>query len=65
MIKFESENRNLEIVRCGTFSWGYLNRQVITLLSCNGVKDEIFLRKLNLSKKASKTTQICKSLIKR
>lgn len=42
-IKFPSESRKLEIIRCATFSQGYLNRQVIMLMSALGVPDDIFI----------------------
>jgi hypothetical protein len=34
MVKFRSNYRKLEVIRCATFSQGYLNRQIIRLLSC-------------------------------
>lgn len=43
MKKFESPDFKLEIIRCATFSQGYLNRQVIMLLNCLGVDDDLFL----------------------
>ncbi|GAA5813501.1 hypothetical protein MFLAVUS_006979 [Mucor flavus] len=42
-IKFESKHLILEVIRTSTFINGYLNRQVITLLSALGVKDEVFM----------------------
>ncbi|GAA5813500.1 hypothetical protein MFLAVUS_006978 [Mucor flavus] len=42
-IKFESKHLTLEVIRTSTFINGYLNRQVITLLSSLGVKDEVFM----------------------
>ena len=33
-VKFPSENFTLDIIRCATFSQGFLNRQIITLLHC-------------------------------
>ncbi|KAI9251659.1 RNA dependent RNA polymerase-domain-containing protein [Helicostylum pulchrum] len=42
-IKFESKHLTLEVIRTSTFINGYLNRQVITLLSALGVKDEVFM----------------------
>ena len=42
-IKFKCDMWDLEVIRCATFSQGYLNRQVILLFSCLGVKEEIFL----------------------
>jgi RNA-dependent RNA polymerase len=34
MKKFESDHSQLEVIRCATYSNGYLNRQVISLLNC-------------------------------
>jgi hypothetical protein len=45
-IKFKTKDIFLEVVRGATFTQGYLNRQVILLLSCLGMKDEIFLNHL-------------------
>ena len=42
-IKFKSNDYFLEAVRGSTFTQGYLNRQVILLLSCLGVPDEVFM----------------------
>jgi RNA-dependent RNA polymerase len=42
-IKFPSNDLSLNVVRCATYSQGYLNRQLIMLLSCLGVPDHIFL----------------------
>lgn len=42
-IKFESKHLTLEIIRTSAYIHGYLNRQVITLLSALGIKDEVFL----------------------
>jgi RNA-dependent RNA polymerase len=44
-IKFESENWSLNIVRCASYSQGYLNRQTVTLLHCLGVPEEYFVKK--------------------
>ena len=44
MIKFESINPWLEIVRCATYSPGFLNRQIIILLNTLGVSEKVFLR---------------------
>ena len=46
MIKFESADTELGIIRCSTFSQGYLNRQIITLLNTLGVPKEIFINML-------------------
>lgn len=42
-IKFESKHLTLEVIRTSTYIQGYLNRQIITLLSALGVKDEVFM----------------------
>lgn len=42
-IKFESLDTNFNIIRCSTFSQGYLNRQIIILLNSLGVPEEVFL----------------------
>ena len=48
MRKFDGKGQlELGIIRCATYSPAYLNRQLIMLLSCLGVPDEIFLEKLN------------------
>jgi RNA-dependent RNA polymerase len=44
--KFKSTFNGLEIVRCSSFSVATLNRQTITILSCLGVPEEVFLRLL-------------------
>jgi hypothetical protein len=49
-VKFPSVNLSLDIVRCATFSQGYLNRQIIMLLHCLGVPIEFFLRKQQIAK---------------
>jgi uncharacterized membrane protein len=49
-VKFPSENLTLDIVRCATFSQGFLNRQIITLLHCLGVPIDYFLRKQQRAK---------------
>ena len=46
MIKFDSEYMKLEVIRCATYSQGFLNRQIIRILSCQGVNDELILEKL-------------------
>ena len=43
-IKFKSNDLGLNVVRCATYSQGYLNRQVIILLNCLGVPAEVFLK---------------------
>jgi hypothetical protein len=42
-IKFESEHLTLEVIRTSTYIHGFLNRQVITILSALGVADKVFL----------------------
>ena len=49
-VKFPSENFTLDIIRCATFSQGFLNRQIITLLHCQGVPAEFFLSKQSAAK---------------
>jgi hypothetical protein len=44
MNKFDSNNRSIDIVRVSSIpSAGFLNRQIILLLSSLGIKDEVFL----------------------
>lgn len=45
MHKFHSQHRGLEVLNVAQFRYGYLNRQIILLLSTLGVKDPVF-RKL-------------------
>ena len=54
-IKFPSNDLSLNVVRCATYSQGYLNRQLIMLLSCLGVPDQVFL---NLQRKAKEMVQV-------
>ena len=49
-VKFPSENLTLEVVRCATFSQGYLNKQVILLLHSLGVPVDYFMRKQHIAK---------------
>ncbi len=44
--KFPAEYNGLEIIRTSQLSSATLNRQTITILSCLGVKDEVFIQKL-------------------
>ncbi|GAN07814.1 RNA-dependent RNA polymerase 1 [Mucor ambiguus] len=46
-IKFESKHLTLEVIRTSTYIHGYLNRQVITLLSSLGIKDQVFMEFMN------------------
>jgi hypothetical protein len=47
MRKFETDDRTLGVIRCATFSQGFLNRQVIMLLRCGNVPEEVILEKFN------------------
>lgn len=51
-MKFKSKDLFLEVIRCSTFSQGYLNRQIILLLSNLGVPDSVFERHLNQAMKS-------------
>src|SRR4051812_45720235 len=42
MNKFPSEHYVLEVIRASSFSYCYLNRQIITLLSTLGIPDSVF-----------------------
>jgi len=46
MIKFESEHRELGVIRCSSYSQGFLNRQIIILLYSLGVPKSVFLKML-------------------
>ena len=43
--KFHAPHEGLEIIRCGSFTSAQLNRQLINILTCNGVPDHVFLIK--------------------
>jgi len=43
-VKFVQKDFDLNVVRCATFSQGFLNRQLIILLSALGVPDEVFMK---------------------
>ncbi|KAG5555121.1 hypothetical protein RHGRI_012600 [Rhododendron griersonianum] len=45
MCKYISENRELDLLAWSKYQPCFLNRQLITLLSTLGVKDEVFLKK--------------------
>ena len=64
-IKFASGDSSLNIVRCATFSQGFLNRQIIILLSCLGVQDDVFLQMQSKAKDYAHVTRIYNSLYKR
>lgn len=63
--KFESEDKNLEVIRCATYSQGFLNRQIIMLMSCQGVPDEVFLGKLHQATKRLNTNYMVKKMYSR
>ena len=63
-IKFESDDLGLNVVRCATFSQGYLNRQIIILLNCLGVPEEIFIDLQRKAKDYAQLSEIYKKLIK-
>lgn len=46
MIKFESDHRELGVIRCSNYSQGFLNRQIIILLYSLGVPKNVFLNML-------------------
>ncbi|CDW77053.1 rna-directed rna polymerase [Stylonychia lemnae] len=62
-IKFQSNDFGLNVVRCSTFSQGFLNRQIIILLSSLGVKEEVFLSLQQKAKEYAQVQEIYKSLI--
>ncbi|KAK3363573.1 RNA dependent RNA polymerase-domain-containing protein [Lasiosphaeria hispida] len=45
--KFLAEYNGLEVIRCSQFSCATLNRQTISILSCLGVRDQIFVDMMN------------------
>ena len=55
MKKYESENNELGIIKASGYTTGYLNRQIIALLSGLGVKNEIFISMIKVSLKEYKT----------
>lgn len=61
--KFKSKHTDLEIIRCATFSQGFLNRQVIMLMSCQGVSDALFLKKLKKAMRSMNTDYMMKKLM--
>jgi RNA-dependent RNA polymerase len=46
MLKFKSNDTELGVIRCSSYSQGFLNRQIISLLSTLGVPNTIFLNML-------------------
>jgi hypothetical protein len=57
-IKFFSQDLSLNVVRCATYSQGYLNRQLIILLSCLGVPDRVFMEMQAKAKNMASVKQI-------
>ena len=55
MKKYESENNELGIIKASGYSTGYLNRQIIALLSGLGVKNYIFINMIKVSLKEYQT----------
>jgi hypothetical protein len=51
MTKYESNDLQLGVVRCSSYSQGYLNRQFITLLKSLGVSEEIFINMMQDEKR--------------
>ncbi|VFQ91433.1 unnamed protein product [Cuscuta campestris] len=45
MLKYESDNLKLDVLAWSKYQPCYLNRQLVTLLSTLGIKDEVFERK--------------------
>ena len=64
MRKFKGSEYDLGIIRCATYSVAYLNRQIIMLLSCLKVPDEIFMEKLDHAMKLLDKNIIHKNLIR-
>ena len=55
MKKYESQNNELGIIKASGYSTGYLNRQIIALLSGLGVKNSIFISMIKVSLKEYQT----------
>ena len=64
-IKFPSQDLTFNVVRCGTLSQGYLNRQLILMLHCLGVSSETFLEMQNQAKEYASIPHILKQLKKK
>ena len=64
MRKFKGAEYDLGIIRCATYSVAYLNRQVIMLLSCLKVPDQIFMDKLEAAMKLLNKNMAHKNLIR-
>lgn len=63
MMKFKCDEFPLEVIRCATFSQGYLNRQVIMLLNCLGVPDTVFRIQLGKALEGLNIKQVLKRLV--
>ena len=61
MKKFESENYELGIIKISKYGIGYLNRQIITLLSGLGVPNDIFI---NMMSYYVKNYEVCLNYLK-
>lgn len=64
MEKFKGRCLDIGIVRCATPSPAYLNRQIIMMLSCLDVPDEIFLKKIDNVLKNLNARHIYKNVMK-
>jgi len=61
-IKFPSNDLSFNVVRCATYSQGYLNRQLIILMSCLGVPDQVFIELQRKAKQQVQVQEIFKNL---
>lgn len=64
-VKFASSDLSLNVVRCATFSQGYLNRQIIILLNSLGVPDQVFLDLQREAKQRISIAEIYKNLVQK
>ena len=55
----------MEVIRCATYSQGYLNRQVIMLMSCQGVPDDVFMKKQKQATKRLNTKYMVDKMYKK
>jgi hypothetical protein len=63
-MKFQTKDFPLEVIRCATFSQGYLNRQVILLLNNIGVPDQVFEEHLDAAMNSLKPRAVLNNLRK-
>ena len=63
-LKFQTQDLFLEVIRCSTYSQGYLNRQVILLLSNLGVPDKVFEKHLDNALKSLDVDAVISNLEK-